>query len=521
MDWTSGYVAEIDYTYGYYRDLAPGLIDFSLLTSGHLPPRRAGMRYLELGYGQGLSASIHAAAAPGEYWGTDFNPVQAAGAQGLAQVSGADARFVDDSFADFAARDDLPQFDYIVLHGIWSWISDENRRVLVGILRDRLKVGGVVYFSFNTLPGWAAAMPLRHMMSIHMEAAGTHAEGMVSRIDSAIAFTTRLEEVGARYFTTNPMAKERLSSIASQNRQYLAHEYFNRDWAPMYFAEAHEWLSDAKLKFATPAVALDQLLAYNLTAAQRDVLGGISYDVLRETVRDYMLNQQFRRDLYSRGARLLTALERLDRLNDLSVTLTMDAADIPFEVDAGLGKVGLREDIFRPVIEALAAGDGAPKRIGELAEQPALMALPPGALIEAITVLVGGGRAAQVEDTDLILTPEDVEIAQPRCQRLNSHLIERSRVSGDVTWLASPVIGGGVEVSRFQQMFLAARARGVKKPEDWARDAWSILQKQNQSLIKDGQMLQTEDENLKELNAQAKALADVRLPLLKRLQVVP
>jgi len=514
MDWTSGYVAEIDYTYGYYRDLAPGLIDFSLLSSGHLPPRRAGMRYLELGFGQGLSASIHAAATPGEYWGTDFNPVQAAGAQGLAQVSGADARFFDDSFADFAARDDLPQFDYIVLHGIWSWVSDENRRVLVSILRDRLKVGGIVYFSFNTLPGWAAAMPLRHMMSIHMEAAGTHAEGMVSRIDSAIAFANKLDEVGARYFAANPTAKERLANIASQNRQYLAHEYFNRDWAPMYFAEAHEWLSDAKLKFAAPAVALDQLLAYNLTAAQRDVLGGISYDVLRETVRDYLLNQQFRRDLYSRGARLLTPLERLDRLNDLTVTLTMDAADVPFEVDAGLGKVGLREDIFGPVIEALAAGDGAPKRIGDMAEQPALMALPPGALVEAITVLIGAGRAHPAQ------TPEDIEIAAPRCQRLNAHLIERSRVSGDVVWLASPVIGGGVDATRFQQMFLAARARGLKKPEDWARDAWGILQKQNQSLVKDGQTLQTEEENLSELNAQARALLDKRLPLLKRLQVV-
>jgi hypothetical protein len=347
-----------------------------------------------------------------------------------------------------------------------------------------------------------------------MEAAGTHAEGMVSRIDAAIGFGNRLAEVGARYFTANPTAKERLGGMASQNRQYLAHEYFNRDWAPMYFAEAHEWLSDAKLKFAAPAAALDQLLAYNLTAAQREVLGGISYDVLRETVRDYLLNQQFRRDLYSRGARLLTPLERLDRLNDLSVTLTVDAADIPFEVDAGLGKVGLREDIFGPVIEALAAGDGAPKRIGELAEKPELAALPPGALVEAITVLTGAGRAQPAQ------TPEDVEIAQPRCQRLNAHLIERSRVSGDVTWLASPLVGGGVEVGRFQQMFLAARARGLKKPDDWARDAWSILQKQNQSLIKDGQMLQTEEENLTELSVLAKALADKRLPLLKRLQVV-
>jgi SAM-dependent methyltransferase len=514
MDWTSGYVSEIDYTHGYYRELAPGLIDFALLTSGHQPPPRAGMRYLELGYGQGLSFNIHAAATPGEYWGTDFNPVQAANAQGLAKVSGADAHVFDDSFADFAGRTDLPDFDYIVLHGIWSWVSDENRQVLVNIMRDRLKVGGIVYFSFNTLPGWAAAMPLRHLMSTHMEAAGTHAQGMVSRIDAAIAFGNTLAASNARYFGANPTAKGRLDAIAGQNRNYLAHEYFNRDWTPMYFAEAHEWLTGAKLTFAAPAAALEQLLAYNLTPEQREVLAGISYDVLRETVRDYMLNQQFRRDLYSRGSRLLTPLERLDRLNDLAVTLMVDAAEVPFEVEAGLGNVGLRQDIFRPVVEALAEKDGAPKRIGDLAEQPSLGALPPGALVEALTVLIGAGRASPVQDADAL------EIARPRCQRLNAHLIERARVSGDVSWLASPVIGRGVEVGRFQQLFLAARARGLKKPEEWARDAWSILTRQNQSLIKDGQVLATPDENVRELVDQAKVFANRRLGQLQRLEVV-
>ena len=84
MDWTSGYVAEIDYTHGYYRELAPGLIDFALLLSGHEPPDRSSMRYLELGYGQGLSANIHAAAVAGEVWGADFNPAHAANAQSLA-----------------------------------------------------------------------------------------------------------------------------------------------------------------------------------------------------------------------------------------------------------------------------------------------------------------------------------------------------------------------------------------------------------------------------------------------------
>ncbi|HLK25842.1 MAG TPA: class I SAM-dependent methyltransferase [Caulobacteraceae bacterium] len=514
MDWTSGYVSEIDYTHGYYRELSPGWIDFALLTSGYAPPKRAGMRYLELGYGQGLSLNIHAAAAPGEYWGTDFNPVQAANAQGLALVSGADAHLFDDGFVDLAQRNDVPDFDYIVLHGIWSWVSDANRQVLIDILRDRLKVGGIVYFSFNTLPGWAAAMPLRHLMSIHMEAAGTHAQGMVSRIDGAIAFGNALHDSGARYFASNPSAKSRLDSIAGQNRNYLAHEYFNRDWAPMYFSEAHEWLSGAKLAFAAPANPVEQLLAYNLTAEQRDVLAGISYDVLRETVRDYMSNQQFRRDLYSRGSRRLTPLERIDLLNEVSVTLLVDPAEVPFEVEAGLGKVTLRPDVFQPVIDALAAGDGKPKRIGDMAELPEMASLPAGALVEALMVLIGAGRAHPVQAQDAI------EIARPRCARLNAHLIDRARVSGDVSWLASPLTGSGVEVGRFQQLFLAARGRGLKKPEDWAKDAWGTLARQNQSLIKDGHVLATPEENLTELAGQAKWFAERRLTQLRRLEVI-
>jgi SAM-dependent methyltransferase len=64
----------------------------------------------------------------------------------------------DESFAEFASRD-LPEFDYIGLHGIWSWISDENRAVIVDFIRRKLKVGGVLYISYNTLPGWAPLPP--------------------------------------------------------------------------------------------------------------------------------------------------------------------------------------------------------------------------------------------------------------------------------------------------------------------------------------------------------------------------
>ncbi len=513
MDWTSGYVAEIDYTHGYYRELAPGLMDFALLNAGFEPPARNGMRYLELGFGQGLSANIHAAAVPGEFWGADFNPAHASNARRLAAVSGADAQFFDDSFAEMAERDDLPAFDYIVLHGIWSWVSDENRGKIVEIIRKHLKVGGAVYMSYNTLPGWSIAMPLRHIMTLHAETAGSDAQGVVGRIEASIGFGSKLAEIGARYFAANPTAKGRLDAIAGQNRHYVAHEYFNRDWAPMYFSDVHDWLSDAKLGYIGAASTLDQLDGFNLTQPQRDTLGGIPYTVLRETVRDYLINAQFRKDLYARGARRLSPLERLERMMATRVTLVTPPT-MEFSVDAGLGKVQLKEEIYRPIVEALDADKSAPKTIGALAENPKLASLPPGSLLEGMAVLIGSGRAHTAQ------SDEEIDQVAPRTAKLNAHLIERARISGDVSWLASPVIGGAISVGRFEQMFLGARAKGLKTPTDWAKEAWKTLAQQNQSIIKNGEVLKTAEANLEELGAQAKTLAAERLPLFQRLKVV-
>jgi tRNA G46 methylase TrmB len=76
----------------------------------------------ELGFGQGVSLNIHAAAPTVDWWGTDFNPQQVANAQRLSQAAGSRAQLCDDSFAEFCQRDDLPSFDFIGVHGIWSWV---------------------------------------------------------------------------------------------------------------------------------------------------------------------------------------------------------------------------------------------------------------------------------------------------------------------------------------------------------------------------------------------------------------
>src|SRR5581483_6207048 len=151
IEWTEGYVTEIDYTHGYYRELSPVLQRYALLVAGFAPPPEEGA-YLELGYGQGLSLAIHAAATPYEVWGTDFNPSHAAQAGGLIRAAGIEAHPFDDSFAEFAERRDLPKFGYAGLHGVWSWISNENRAHITTVLRRSLLPGGALYISYNTLP---------------------------------------------------------------------------------------------------------------------------------------------------------------------------------------------------------------------------------------------------------------------------------------------------------------------------------------------------------------------------------
>ena len=139
-DWTSGYVADIGYTFGYYLELNPLRARLAFLNAGLLPPENG--VHCELGYGQGMSANIHAAASASTWHANDFNPSQAGFAQSMAQASGANAYLTDEAFSEFCDREDLPVFDSIGLHGIWSWINDENRAVIVDFIRRKLKVGG-------------------------------------------------------------------------------------------------------------------------------------------------------------------------------------------------------------------------------------------------------------------------------------------------------------------------------------------------------------------------------------------
>lgn len=508
-NWTGGYVADIGYTHNYYNELNPLQIKLAFLNQGLVPPQVAAA--CELGFGQGVSVNIHAAASVTEWCGTDFNPSQASYAQELALASGSGAKLYDDAFADFALRPDLPDFDYIALHGIWSWISDENRQVIVDFLRNKLKVGGVLYISYNTQPGWASFAPMRHLMVEHAKILGAEGQGIVNRIDGAINFAEQLLAANPSYLAVNPLVKDRLSKVANFSRNYLAHEYFNEDWHPMHFATMANWLEGAKVQYGCSADYIDHVDPLNLTAEQQVFLNEIPDPMFRQSTADYIVNKQFRRDYWVKGRRQLSPLEQAEGLRALSVVLTSYRPDVSLKVKGALGDGDMSAKIYAPILNFLS--DHKPKSLEQINLAVAEQGVVFSQVVEATMVLAGAGHLKLVQDKAVVAK------AKKKTDSLNAQLLKNARGSSDVAFLASPVSGGGYAVSRFQQLFLLAIAQGNKEPTEWVQVAWQILAAQDQKLLVDGKTLETVEENLAELTAQAQVFAKQQLPILKALQI--
>ena len=524
-DWNDGYVTDIGYTFGYYAELNPLRARLALLNAGWAAPDMLTQGpACELGMGQGMSVNVHAAASGTPWCATDFNPSQAAFAQELAGASGVDAqgtRLYDEAFTDFCQRTDLPDFSFIGIHGIWSWISDANRAVLVDFVRRKLRVGGVLYISYNTQPGWAAMAPMRDLLTEHAQVMGVPGQGIAHRIDGALDFADRLMACNPHYAQANAQIATRLKRLKGMGRNYLAHEYFNRDWQPMSFASMARWLGPAKLGYACSAHYQDHLPALNFTVAQTAFLQEQNDPMFRETVRDFLINQQFRRDYWIKGPRRLATVAQTEALHAQRVMLVVPVADVVMKVKAPVGEAALSPAVYDPLLAAMA--DQQAHRIGDLWEQ-----LQAGAhkasinfaqLIEAVMLLTGKGDLVAVQDE------ATVRRAKPQSQQLNRHILGLARGGADVSYLASPVSGGGVMLGRMHQLFVLAMQEGktpVAAPDIGvlAEFAWAALLAQGQRMLRDGKPMESPQDNIAELHKQATEFVAKRLPTLRHLQLL-
>ncbi len=507
-DWGAGYVTDTAYVHDFCRVQTPAILSIAALAKNVAAPGGLGepFTYCDLGCGQGFTANLVAAANPrAEVFAADFNPTHIAGARRLAGAARLkNVEFREAGFDELLQDASLPEFDIICLHGVYSWISAENRQTIVAFIRRRLKSGGLLYISYDAMPGWAGMAPLRRLLvQQHAALAGTSSE---NALEQALAFADKLKDVGARFYRVYPHVSLQLDRLKKLPRAYLAHELLTRDWRAFSFADVAAELAEAKLSYVGSAHLTDHVDRVNFTEEQQSLLAEITDPLLAETTRDMIISRQFRRDLFVKGFAPLRALPARERWLQTRFALSTPAQEVELSFQTALGTLSLRPDLYQPVIEAL---DRGPMTLRKLIESLPASKLEWVGLTDAIKVLVGRGELQPA------LPPENEAERAASTSAFNAAVMARAKESAELGYLASPVTGGGVRVDQFTQLYLQAKQKGIADPVDLIA---KLATMSGRTVDKDGKKLGPQ-EALAALTAQAERVEHKTVPLLKRLGI--
>jgi SAM-dependent methyltransferase len=434
---SAGYRTETPYPARFQKELNPRRFALALAAQGIAAPDfdRA-FTYMDLGFGMGVPLVCLAAANPqARFYGVDFMPEHVAHARRLADAAGLDNLDVRTlSFADLGAAD-FPMLDVIVAHGVWSWVRDEVRDHVLRFIAARLKPGGVLYVSYNAMPGWAAMMPLRQMMKDAFDRAPGAVE---ARVAAALAHARALEDAQSLFLRAHPTNALRLKQMEAESPAYLAHEYFNDAWQPFYVREVTRDLVGAGLTFAASANLQDNVTDITVRAEARAVFAAATSALEREMLKDMLLSKQFRRDLFVREPRALSDSEMAAvhaRFRFAAVMTPDQLAEAKLTTE--IVTVKLNTAVHRGLVSALAPG---PKSLAELLRDAAVSELSPNAAFGTLYLLAAMGAVAP--------SPGDqaLRAASASVDRLNAEIARRAGTRLEIPARASAAVGGGIAV---------------------------------------------------------------------------
>jgi SAM-dependent methyltransferase len=508
--WNDGYVFDVPYTTGFYREISPGWMATAAMLLGHRPPDPAApFRWAELGCGHGLSMLIFAAANPhGEFHGFDFNPSHIDYARRLAARAGlVNAHFHEMAFEELAAAPEgrFAPFDHIVAHGIWSWVSPATRLQMATAIRRFLAPGGLLYLSYNALPGWASLLPVQKLMREYVR---VHPGNSAEATQAAIGYVRELMKAEATFFAANPTVAARLDGTVNMDAKYLAHEYLNANWDPTSFTQVADVIGEAKVGYIGSATLIENIDAVAVPPNTLKMVQGVTDLRLRESIRDLGANRSFRRDIYRRGTEQPLSGEQREMLDAIHLVGTGREKDTAIQIPTGIGQLGLRMDIYGPILARLAEG---PMSIRELRATEALEKQPLSETLQAAAFMMTGGLAHPVVRT----APDPAAAASTRA--LNAAIGALNAQGGSLSVLASPVTGSGVQVDFAETLILPELAAGRGEPAALVEHILAHLAATGRSVVKDGQPVADTTAARTEMTATVNRLLGERMALWKRL----
>jgi SAM-dependent methyltransferase len=335
MTTADGYVTDVAYIPGFYPHMAPVAMRYAAALNRVTPPRTAdGFRYLELGCGLGRSLTTLAASNPqGTFVGVDVNPTHTAAVERDIAAGGlTNARVVTGDFAGLPA--DLGEFDFVALHGVYSWVAPQVREQILEIARRNLAPGGLLLVSYNAMPGWAHLQPIRGILRQY---AALRQGDSAQRVRDALAYLVFIRDRHAKYFEDNPRAAAYVDALLKQDIRYLVHEYLNEHWTSFYFAEVSGMFGSAGLTFVGSLPVFTNFWDLCVRPEFQELFRTTTHRLVTEAHKDFCANTAFRWDIYAKAPKLMPDVaDRLRAADDIHFRVSRPGITLPYQANLGV-----------------------------------------------------------------------------------------------------------------------------------------------------------------------------------------
>lgn len=288
---------EIPYPSLVYTDTHPDRLAMLATLFGLKPPPVATSRVLELGCGDGTNLIAIAQSLPqAECWGIDYSAKQIATGQSVIEaIHLPNITLKALSFNEF--DDSFGQFDYIIAHGVYSWVSKDMQETVLRLIQSHLAAHGIAYISYNIFPGWHQENVVRDMMRYHtQQLPDIPFQIRIMQAKGILQFLANIRQSGNTAFDW--LIQEKWQQLKAVPDNYLYHDFLEADNHPIYFYQFVQQASQHRLAYVTD-IEFRHYLMLSFPSEVVEAMEELFLDdwVKKEQYMDFFYNRTLRRTL--------------------------------------------------------------------------------------------------------------------------------------------------------------------------------------------------------------------------------
>jgi len=280
-------------------------------------------RVLELGASNGSNLIPMAATLPeSEFVGIDLakHPVEQ-GQELIRELGLKNIRLCQGDLAEVDAA--WGEFDYILAHGIYSWVPAPVREKILALCRDRMTRRGMAFISYNAYPGGHARNMVREMMRFHVRGTLDPEE----RMNQAVALTRFLAQSVSRQDPYRVFLGGELDTILKHDRNHLYHDELAEVNDSFYFAQFIEHAAAFNLQYVGEADFFE-MFDHGYTAEAKEALSQLASNrLLREQYLDFLKCRRFRQTLLCHAGQALRAEPDVEVVSGFLARTRLEAVD--------------------------------------------------------------------------------------------------------------------------------------------------------------------------------------------------